>query len=92
MWIGAESILLFRLLVIVHVLLTTKHVLIISLICWCKWKGHGTVHHKMCHTMCEAPMHFLILLAYSYTFQLSAEWPFAKATHVYVAITNMPCV
>ncbi len=36
MWMGAESVVLFQLLVVVFVHITAKHIIIISLICWCK--------------------------------------------------------
>ena len=36
MWMGAEAMLMFQKLVIVFVQITTKYVIIVSLICWCK--------------------------------------------------------
>ena len=36
MWMGAEAVLMFQKLVIVFVQITTRHIVIISLICWCK--------------------------------------------------------
>ena len=37
MFMGAEAVLLFRKLVIVFVHITTKYIVIVSLICWCKF-------------------------------------------------------
>ena len=37
MWMGAEALLIFRKLVIVFVHITTRFIIIISLICWCKY-------------------------------------------------------
>ena len=37
MWMGAEAVLIFRKLVIVFVHITTRFIIIISLICWCKY-------------------------------------------------------
>lgn len=36
MWMGAEAVLMFQKLVLVFSKLTLKHIVIISLICWCK--------------------------------------------------------
>ena len=36
MWMGAEALLMFQKLVIVFVRITTKFIVIISIICWCK--------------------------------------------------------
>ena len=37
MWMGAEALLMFQKLVIVFVQITTKYIVILSLICWCKY-------------------------------------------------------
>ena len=37
MWMGAEALLMFQKLVIVFVTITTKYIVIISIICWCKY-------------------------------------------------------
>ncbi len=36
MWMGAEAVLMFQKLVIVFVEITTRYVIIVSLVCWCK--------------------------------------------------------
>ena len=36
MWMGAEAVLMFQKLVIVFGKVTKRHIVIISLICWCK--------------------------------------------------------
>ena len=36
MWMGAEAVLMFQKLVIVFVQITTRYIVIVSLICWCK--------------------------------------------------------
>ena len=36
MWMGAEAILMYRKLVVVFVQITTRYLVIVSLICWCK--------------------------------------------------------
>lgn len=36
MWMGAEAFLMFQKLVIVFAHITTRYIIIISLICWCK--------------------------------------------------------
>ena len=36
MWMGAEALLMFQKLVIVFVNITTKYIVIVSVICWCK--------------------------------------------------------
>ena len=35
MWMGAEAVLMFQKLVIVFAQITTKHIIIVSLTCWC---------------------------------------------------------
>ena len=37
MWMGAEAVLMFQKLVIVFVRITTKYLVIVSFICWCKY-------------------------------------------------------
>ena len=36
MWMGAEAVLMFQKLVIVFVQITTRYIIIVSLVCWCK--------------------------------------------------------
>ena len=36
MFMGAEALLMFQKLVIVFVQITTKYIVIVSLVCWCK--------------------------------------------------------
>ena len=36
MWMGAEALLMFQKLVIVFVQITTKYIIAVSLVCWCK--------------------------------------------------------
>ena len=36
MWMGAESLLMFQKVVIIFVNITTKYIIALSLICWCK--------------------------------------------------------
>jgi len=36
MWMGAEAVLMFQKLVIVFVRITTKFIIAVSLVCWCK--------------------------------------------------------
>ena len=36
MWMGAEALLMFRKVVIVFVRITTKYIVTVSLVCWCK--------------------------------------------------------
>ena len=38
MWMGAEALLMFRKVVIVFVHITTKYIVTVSLVCWCKRK------------------------------------------------------
>jgi len=37
MWMGAEAVLMFQKLVIVFVRITTKFIIAVSLVCWCKY-------------------------------------------------------
>jgi signal transduction histidine kinase len=37
MWMGAEALLMFQKLVIVFVTITTKYIVTVSVICWCKY-------------------------------------------------------
>ncbi len=37
MWMGAEALLMFQKLVIVFMNITTKFIVILSLVCWCKF-------------------------------------------------------
>ena len=37
MWMGAEALLMFQKVVIIFVNITTKYIIILSLICWCKY-------------------------------------------------------
>ncbi len=37
MWMGAEALLMFQKLVIVFMTITTKFIVILSLVCWCKF-------------------------------------------------------
>ena len=52
MWMGAEALLMFRKVVIVFVRITTKYVIAVSLVCWCKLlnlrdkKLYACMHHK----------------------------------------------
>lgn len=36
LWMGAEALLMFQKLVIVFVQTTTKYIIILSIVCWCK--------------------------------------------------------
>ena len=36
MWMGAEAVLMFQKLVVVFVSITTRYIIIVSLVCWCK--------------------------------------------------------
>ena len=36
MWMGAEALLMFQKLVIVHVRITTKYIIFVSVLCWCE--------------------------------------------------------
>ena len=36
MWMGAEAVLMFQNLVIVFVQITTRYIVTVSLVCWCK--------------------------------------------------------
>ena len=37
MWMGAEALLMFQKLIIVFVTITTKYIVTVSVICWCKF-------------------------------------------------------
>jgi len=37
MWMGAEAVLMFQKLVIVFFQITTKFLVAVSLVCWCKY-------------------------------------------------------
>jgi len=37
MWMGAEAVLMFQKLIIVFVRITTRYIIAISFICWCKF-------------------------------------------------------
>ena len=37
MWMGAEAVLMFQKLIIVFVQITTRYIVTVSLVCWCKW-------------------------------------------------------
>jgi len=37
MWMGAEAVLMFQKLVIVFVRITSKFIIAVSLVCWCKY-------------------------------------------------------
>ena len=37
MWMGAEALLMFQKLVIVFIHITTKYIIAVSFICWCKF-------------------------------------------------------
>ena len=43
MWMGAEALLMFQKLVIVFMSITTKFIVILSLVCWCKFANRYTV-------------------------------------------------
>ena len=36
MWMGAEAVLMFQKLVIVFIRITTRYIVAVSLVCWCK--------------------------------------------------------
>ena len=36
MWMGAEAVLMFQKLVIVFIRITTRYIIAVSLVCWCK--------------------------------------------------------
>ena len=44
MWMGAEALLMFQKLVIVHVRITTKFIVFISTLCWCKHLTNVSSH------------------------------------------------
>ena len=46
MWMGAEALLMFQKLVIVFVQITTKFIIVVSLVCWCKYH-HNHVHFSI---------------------------------------------
>ncbi len=50
MWMGAEALLMFQKLVIVFMAITTKFIVILSLVCWCKLACTGHV----CNTCCNS--------------------------------------
>jgi len=37
MWMGAEAVLMFQKLVVVFAHITTKFIIVVSLVCWCKY-------------------------------------------------------
>ena len=39
MWMGAEAVFLFKKLVIVFFQMTTRYIIAVSLVCWCKSLG-----------------------------------------------------
>ena len=41
MWMGAEALFMFQKVVIIFVHITTKYIIILSLICWCKLELHS---------------------------------------------------
>ena len=43
MWMGAEALLMFRKVVIVFVHITTKYIVTVSLVCWCKLIYNGVI-------------------------------------------------
>ena len=47
MWMGAEALLMFQKLVLVFVQITTRYIIIVSLVCWCKLRlmfAHTEMH------------------------------------------------
>ena len=36
MWMGAEATLMFQKLVVIFVRITTRYIVVVSLVCWCK--------------------------------------------------------
>ena len=44
MWMGAEALLMFRKVVIVFVRITTKYIIAVSLVCWCKLLATPHIH------------------------------------------------
>ena len=40
MWMGAEAVLMFQKLVIVFVQITTRFIIGVSLVCWCKFQWY----------------------------------------------------
>ena len=44
MWMGAEAVLMFQKLVIVFGRITTRHIVIISFICWCEYRAYLSLY------------------------------------------------
>ena len=59
MWMGAEALLMFQKLVIVFIQITTRYLIILSLVCWCKYFlitfYHSVLHHLF-HQYSGAPI------------------------------------
>ena len=49
MWMGAEALLMFQKLVIVFVRITTRYIVLVSLICWCKYEAWIS-HYRLSFT------------------------------------------
>ena len=45
LWMGAEALLMFQKLVIVFVRTTTKYIIILSIVCWCKPLAYCIMQH-----------------------------------------------
>ena len=50
LWMGAEALLMFQKLVIVFVQTTTKYIIILSIVCWCKPLAYCITKHAK-HTI-----------------------------------------
>jgi len=37
MWMGAEAVLMYQKLITVFVSITTRYIIVVSLVCWCKY-------------------------------------------------------
>ena len=51
MWMGAEALLLFSKLIIVHVRITAKHIIATSAICWSKYLHASPVLNQYIHKL-----------------------------------------
>ena len=78
MWMGAEAVLMFKKLVIVFVRITTRYIVAVSLVCWCKFPGvelEQTLNHVLSFSAVVPIVPVVISLAIERDFMVTFSPP-----------------
>ena len=89
MWMGAEAVFMFQKLVIVFVQVTTRYIIAVSLVCWCKFPVYCTpvTTSKQLVVLCTS-----LLLQWYQLFQWSFRWQLTETlwSHFHHQLSTEP--